>query len=128
MGDAYSDLLRAALERSGMSRRRFSALLAAESGNTRESEYRSIGKYLGGEVPLPPRAAVLAVLLGAPELAMVPDGATRRGGRLAELEARVAELEELANRGFPRLEQLVDRVEALEKPARSRRAPSSRAR
>lgn len=112
---SYAELLRAAIDNAGTSRRKLSFVLAEETGNQQDSEYRAIGKYLAGEEPSRERAAILAVLLGDPQLALVTPSGDRRSARRAELEARVADLEEAAEQLSPYLKELGDRVTALEK-------------
>lgn len=90
----YAELLRQAIEAKS-SRRKLSFALAERTGNQQPSEYRSLGKYLAGdEFPARERAATLAVLLGEPQLAIVPDLRDRRRDRLAELEEEVGRLRE----------------------------------
>lgn len=118
MEDSYPERLRAALTAAGISRRKLAPLYAAETGNKPDSEYRAIGKYLAGEeVPEPERAAILAVLLRSPGLALVGAVPSRRRGRQAELEARVERLETALGALGPdleALETLPERVLALE--------------
>lgn len=118
---SYAETLRAAIDAAGSSRRKLSYALADKTGNKQTSEYRSLGKYMADakpgkkpEIPDQDRAAVLAVELKEPRLAIVSPVADRRRGRQAELEARVAELEALANVVMPQLEELGGRVVALE--------------
>lgn len=90
----YPALLRSAITAAGSSRRKLAPEFAAETGNQPDSEYRALGKYLSGdEEPSRDRAAILAVLLKKPELALVSDARARRQDRLTTLEARVAKLE-----------------------------------
>jgi len=94
----YPTLLRAAIKAAGSSRRKLSYELAKKTGNQQEDEYRSLGKYLSSEKPELPsreRAAILAVLLGEPLLALVNDARGRRSDRLAKVEAELAALREL---------------------------------
>lgn len=122
----YADLLRAAMEEAGASRRKLSSAFAGKTGNQKESEYRALGKYLTGDEPTPERAAILAVLLGEPRLALVTPAADRRTSRHAELEARVAELEDALNKlqrsmkGLAALPARVTALEGLERPKRAR--------
>lgn len=92
----YKDTLRAAIEKAGTSRRQLSFALADHTGNKRESEYRALGKYLAGdELPSDERAAVLAVQLRDPNLALVER--ERRDGlavRQQQLDRRLTELED----------------------------------
>jgi hypothetical protein len=89
----YRELLRDAIDAAGTSRRKLSYAFAEKTGNQQESEYRSLGKYLDGEnpeTPTPERAAILAVLLREPRLALVPRAI--RNGRLQQLAATVDDL------------------------------------
>lgn len=117
MESDYSNLLRDAMDAAGTSRTRLAKDLAARTGNLVRSEYRSLGKYLGGEEPTRERAALLAALLNDPRLAQVKEMAARQSARRAELEARVAELEKALNLLGPDLRALAalpGRVTALE--------------
>jgi len=107
----YAERLKAALERAGISARRLASLLAARTGNKADSERRSITKYQSGEErPDQERAALLAELLSAPELAEVPPVQARRQHRLRGLAEAVSRLELV-------VEELTARVEVLERQA-----------
>jgi transcriptional regulator with XRE-family HTH domain len=121
MPEAYGQALRYALERSGISLRRLSVLLAERTGNKPDSERRALTKYQAGdEAPDQERAALLAELLTAPELAEVAPVQERRQRRLRGLVEAVDRLERV-------VEDLTGRVEALERrvgdesPQRARR-------
>jgi hypothetical protein len=89
----YRELLRDAIDAAGTSRRKLSYAFAEKTRNQQESEYRSLGKYLDEEnpdTPAPERAAILAVLLGEPRLALV--ARTGRNARLQELAGAVDDL------------------------------------
>lgn len=91
----YPALLRSAIKAAGSSRRALSFQLAEATGNQQSTEYRSLGKYQSEakpETPTRERAALLAVLLKEPKLALVTDLAGRRRDRLAKLEGSVAEI------------------------------------
>lgn len=89
----YAALLRSAIKDARSSRRKLSFALAAKTGNKQESDYRSLGKYLAGaDQPKRERAAILAVLLNEPRLALVSDVGDRRHDRLAALEENFAEV------------------------------------
>lgn len=123
----YGEQLGAAMKRLPISQRRLSFLLAEQTGNNQESERRSIGKYLKNEgAPEPDRAAILAVLLRAPELALVPDAVTRRRGRLAELEARIAVLEGVSQASLHLLDDVIEQVESLSKRSSPKRGTAVR--
>lgn len=121
---SYADMLRAAIDRK-TNRTRLSRALAEKTGAKQSSEYRSIGKYLRGpEQPDKKRAAILAVLLEEPELALVSAVAERRQVRRAELEERVERLERALNLLGPDLRALAtlpERVLALERPAQTKK-------
>ena len=121
--DGYGKLLRGALEQAGLSRRKFSVALAERTGNQQESEWRSLGKYLNGEEPSPERAALIAVMLGEPRLALVEGITARQRVRREALEARVAELEEALEALGPQLAEVGRRLSLLETPARPKRRP-----
>lgn len=93
MRPSYPDVLRAAISQT-TSRRQLSIRLAETTGNKQESEYRALGKYLSGEeTPSKDRAAILAVLLQAPQVALVPEAQDgRRRYRLEELADAVVEI------------------------------------
>lgn len=113
----YPELLRASIDNAKSSRRKLSFQLAEKTGNQQPSEYRALGKYLSGdEEPSRERAAVLAVLLSAPQLALVSGPQTRRQARLAELAATVDRLETALDGALARLEAL----EARAQPKRRR--------
>jgi hypothetical protein len=115
--EGYPELLRSSIESVGSSRRKLSFDLAAETGNQQPDEYRSLGKYMSKTKPETPsreRAAILAVLLKEPRLALVSEVRTRRQARLAELAATVDQLETA-------LEGALTRIEALEARAQPRR-------
>jgi len=117
----YAALLREAIQAAASSRRRLSGELAATTGNEQDSEYRALGKYLAGdETPNPERAAILAVLLEEPRLALVSEVAARRRDRLAELESTVDALRPLLRVGDlqEQLDDLARRVGHLERQAR----------
>lgn len=108
----YPEVLRAAMKNAAMSRNKLSYAVAAKTGNKRDSEYRALGKYLSGdEAPSQERAALLAVLLSDPAVAIV---SSHRRDRLAELGATVEKLERA-------LGAVLDRVEALERGQAGRR-------
>jgi hypothetical protein len=110
----YGTTLREAIEAADTSRRKLSYALAEKTDNKQDSEYRALGKYLrGDETPSPERAAILAVLLGQPELALV---SSPRRDRLAELAATVDRLETALGGALTRLEAL----EANAQPRRRR--------
>jgi hypothetical protein len=89
----YPELLRSSIDAAGSSRRALSFALAEETDNQQPSEYRALGRYLAGkETPTRERAAILAVLLKQPLLALVTDAKSRRQVRLQEVEAEVAQL------------------------------------
>lgn len=89
----YPQILRAAIE-AGSSRRKFSYTLAETTGANQDSEYRALGKYLSGEeLPSRERAAILAVLLQEPRLALVPSTGERRGARLESVATAVADIQ-----------------------------------
>lgn len=114
----YRLRLEAAIERSPLSKRQVGARLAErEELKDAEAGRRQLYKYLDkGEPtePEPERAAVLAVILDAPELALVQPQAERRQARRAELEARVADLEAIAEATSPYVAEIAARVTALE--------------
>jgi hypothetical protein len=89
---AYAGTLRAAIDAAETSRRRLSFRLAARKGTKQESEYRSLGRYLKGqEMPEPEQAAILAVELGEPLLALVTPVGERRRVRRATVETLVGQ-------------------------------------
>lgn len=126
----YPTLLRSAIKEAGSSRNKLGPELAAITGNQEDSEYRAIGKYLAGdETPSRERAAILAVLLKKPELALVSDGRARRQNNLADrlerLEADFAELrQELLDFGIAAVVRRAESEEDQELPAQ-RSDPSS---
>lgn len=89
--EPYAALLKAAISRSGMSVRGIAKLLAERTGNDPEDERSALYRYTKKQVPGADRAAHLAAILNAPELAAVTR--TRRD-RLGELEAELAALRE----------------------------------
>jgi hypothetical protein len=114
---SYSQLLRSAIDDAGSTRRKLSFQLAEQTGNQQSSEYRALGKYLSGdETPGQDRAAILAVLLQQPALALVSATQDRRRVRLAELAATVDRLETALEGALTRLEAL----EARAQPGRRR--------
>lgn len=143
-GDTYANRLAAALERAGVSRRGLARMLADREGGSVETKRRNVYKWLDeGVEPEPLRAGLLAILLNAPELAVLsPRRApgNRLEHRLEELatlavenEAILQELRlaieehdnllqdaaralgELGGSVAARLDQLESRVRALEK-------------
>lgn len=127
----YAERLKAALEvgkAAGDGRpenkRQLAVAVAEYTGNKLDSERRSIYTYFDHTEPDPDRAALLAVIMRDPSLALVQPQAEKRKARHEELEARVAQLEEIVNRLSPQMKSLGDRVVALEQrePARPVRA------
>lgn len=120
---AYAETLRAAIKAAGSSRRKLSADFAEQTGNERETEYRSLGKYLSKtkpELPSRERAAILAVLLNEPRVALVSDSKSRRRDRLGELAATVDDL-------LATVEDLKNQVATLQRrTAVARRASGGR--
>lgn len=126
--DPYAARLSAAMARAGnRSGRWLAARLAEERGIDAENARRDVRDYLSGDAePKAERAKLLAVILGAPELAYVRSLKERQAARRSELEARVADLEALLNELVPRIDYLAGQVEALSKPARPKRAATAR--
>lgn len=115
----YAALLRKAMEAKGMSRRKLSFAMAARTKNKQPSDFRALGKYLNGtESPSPKNAAILAVELEEPELALV---SPQRRVRLAELAATVGDHQTAIDALTERLEDLEGRV-----PRTRRRAAGGR--
>lgn len=129
----YGTTLRNAIERTS-SRRKLSFQLAEHTGNKQESEYRSLGKYLRGEdFPSPEKAALMAVLLVDPRVALVERPRRDRLAerldklevRLAELEDRAGKVEETQRQGVDVVQGLIARLAALEAaPAREAQPPA----
>jgi hypothetical protein len=124
----YSERLQAAMARAGKRSGRWLATrIAEERGIDAENARRDVRDYLAGRAePKAERAELIAVILGAPELGVVRSMAERQAARRSELEARVADLEQLLNKLLPRIDQLADRVDALSKPARPKRASTGK--
>lgn len=121
----YSERFTDALKSSHTPMRTLARAFAEKTGNDIESERPALYLYKKGESePTPERAAILAVLLSDPSLALVQPQADRRTARRAELEARVAELERAAQELAPYLAEVAARVAALEQRARPRRQGS----
>lgn len=111
----YPELLRASIHAAKSSRRKLSFDLADKTLNQQQSEYRALGKYLkGDEEPSRERAAILAVLLNEPQLALVSDPQSRR-------QARQTELAETVDRLETALEGALTRIEVLEASAQPKR-------
>lgn len=87
----YGDRLRAALESKDWSQARLVKALAKKTGNAPESERSAVRGYLRDSVPRPERAALIAEVMGVPELALVEH--PRESGT-ARLERRLEELAE----------------------------------
>jgi hypothetical protein len=123
--NGYPDLLRAAIDAAGSSRRKLSFYLADMTGNKQTSEYRALGKYLSGEeIPSADRAAILAVALTEPRLALVADSRARRQGRLSELEG---DLERLRREHESFVRAATERMAHLEEDLGTTRRRSGRA-
>ena len=116
-----AELLRDAIKAGESSRRKLSFQLAEKTGNQQPSEYRALGKYLkGDEAPTKDRAAILAVLLREPRLALVSDAQSRRQDRLGELAKTVDDL-------IATVADLKEQVEELQRrPGAARRASGGR--
>jgi hypothetical protein len=85
--NTYTDKLREALDREGWSQGRLVRELAARTGNAVQSERSAVRGYLDGAKPRPERAALIAEIVGVPDLAEV-----EHRSAAARLEARLEEL------------------------------------
>ena len=114
---AYADTLREAMHQK-ISRRQLAKQLADETGSKEASEYRALGKYLAGEdEPSRERAAILAVILQAPGVALV-DGDRGPQVRVVDhLESIEAALTAMA-------EGQQEILRLLRQPPASRRRPA----
>jgi hypothetical protein len=119
----YNERLTAALERAGVTRRGLAKALAEREGGEVESKRRNVYKWLAGGEPEPLRAALLAVILDSPDLAIVQtDG---RSSRVGELEGEVAALTQGLDALRKAHGRLLRRVAALEDVPRQA-APGTR--
>lgn len=89
---SYADRLKAAIDRGSISVREVARRLSEETGNPIDDERSAIYRYMKGPQPAADRAALLAEILGAPELEEITPLSEKRRGRLGELEAEVAAL------------------------------------
>lgn len=92
----YAKRLRAALERSSLSKRQVGKLLAEQLGSDKPEDVRSaLYRYLKDTDPTEPspdRARILAEILDDPSLAEVTPAAEKRRNRREALEGEVSEL------------------------------------
>lgn len=121
---AYGDLLTQARQRAGLSKRALGAKLAERAGLDAESGRRAIYKYeKEGEEPERARAAILAVILDEPALALVAEPAVKRQRRRGALEARVEGLEDRQKSGLAKVTARLARLEGRLKRLEQQGAP-----